>query len=984
METKQFFTKNFGSINWIASSSKPRSHARRTMHNGCIVCRVCGLLGRLHFYLLLSIPLLAYASTIQPATAGTKDADWSEVVVKDLKTEHLTDPIGIDSDQPRFRWQLQSSRRGQMQTAYQIQVASSLERLKYERPDKWDSGKVISDNSVEVRYEGNALRSGERAYWKIRVWDQTGKRSAYTAPSFFEMGLIKRSDWKGQWIATASRVSSPLFRREISLENRVLKARAYISGIGNYELSINGKKVGDRVLDPASTYYQNDLPFDLNTRALYSTYDVTDALRRGDNAIGVVLGHGWYSAEVEPDLFRDPYSDRPRFILQLNAELADGRTVSIVSGAEWKTSSGPITYNDLFHGEVYDARLEQPGWDQPGFNDATWENVSVVNEPSGSLTAQQLPPTRIVETLPIARVLTPREPQGQFFKGTYIYDFAQNFTGWVRIGTRGPRNSKIVIRYAARIDPEDYTLDNRSNATPIADARQTDVYFLKGDDTELWEPRFTLHSFRYAEVRCFTEEPCIQTIDGRVVRSAVESTGTFTSSNVLLNRIHRNIQWTLMSSLQGIPQDAAERGEREAWLGDPGFVAEDYIHNFEMAGFFEKWLVDVKDSQRQDGSLPLMAPPHLRRGQGGYKVWPSWQSTYPLLVWYLYQYYGDKQVVVEHYPNLRKLVDLYARGTDDNLFDSEPLGDHMEPQENGFSQLASRHTPPALTANAYYYYNVSLVAQMANALGLSADANKYKNLAERIEAAFNRRFFDAATNQYATGSQTSNALPLYLNMVPRDRVPAVVRNLLSDIAKRDNHVSTGIIGSNALVHVLPKHGAASAMYKLATQTTYPSLGHQVMRGATTICETYECGPWVSQNMKMFASLDKFFYRDLAGINLGSPGYRRVSIQPQPVGELKNVVASQKTIRGTVTVDWTKEIASFDLKVTIPAGMEAAIFVPTLGLKDVRIDEGETPVWRANAYVPGTPGLTRADASGDSITFQTGSGSYHFTLSGAPN
>jgi alpha-L-rhamnosidase len=824
-------------------------------------------------------------------------------------------------------------------------------------------------------------------YWKVRIWDRHGRPTAYSAPAVFEMGLLKASDWHGSWVSAPKSVSAPLLRREFSIDAPIRSARAYVSGLGYYELYINGRKVGDRVLEPASTYYNNDQPFKLGSRVLYSTYDVTDAVKNGANALGVVLGHGWYSAEADAS-FRTPYGDRPRLMFQLDVELADGGRFRVVSDPSWKTSAGPITYNDLSHGETYDARLEQPGWDTPGFDDSAWANATLAEPLSGVLTAQTLPSSKVMQTLPVVKVLTPREPEDQFFANTIVYDFGQNFTGWVRMAVSGPRGATLTLRYGARIDPEDDTLDNRSNATPDAGARQTDSYILKGEGTELWEPRFTEHGFRYVEVRGDTEASSVQKIEGRFARSAVDSTGSFESSNALLNIIHHNIQWTFMNSLQGLPQDAAERAEREGWLGDPGFVAEDYLYNYDMVGFWEKWLQDIRDSQRNDGALPIMAPMHLRAGSAFYepygkKVWPSWQSTYPLLVWYLYQYYGDRQVLEDHYLHVKKLVELTHAAALNGLIADEPLGDHMEPQDAGFTRLTSRHTPPALTANAYYYFDVFLLARIAEILGRSGDAKKYDGLSLRIKAAFNRKFFNSQTNQYATGSQTANALPLYVGLVPREDIPAVLNNLVDDVVvKHGNHVSTGIIGTNAVVQVLPQHGATNVMYQIATQTTYPSLGQQVMKGATTVCENYECSPWTSQNMKMFGSLDKFFYRNLAGIAPASPGYRRVLIRPQPVGDLKTVTASERTVRGTVSVDWTKGTTSFDLKVTIPAGMEANIAIPKLGLTGIKITEDGTIVWQADAYVAGIRGLTGAQADTDSIVLHTGSGSYHFILNGS--
>jgi alpha-L-rhamnosidase len=908
------------------------------------------------------------------------DSSASLVQVRELKVEHLTEPLGIEAARPRFRWLLESKERSKLQTAYQILVSSSSERLQAGIGDKWDSGKVRSENSVEVVYEGIRLASGERAYWKVRVWDEKDRGSSFSAPSFFEMGLLEPNDWKGTWIEARQVRSSPLMRREFSLYSSVRRARVYVSGIGCYELYLNGEKVGDRVLDPAPTYYSNVQDSPLSARVLYATYDVTNNMRIGENAIGVILGHGWYSAEADVSAERTPYGDRPQLIFQLNIELTDGSAVSVASNGQWKAFAGPITYNDLANGETYDARLEQPDWARPGFNDGSWGAVSLSRGPGGALVSGLLSPRKVVATLPMRRMISPRE--AELFNGTYIYDFGQNFTGWIRLRVSGPRGAKLRLRYGARIYEENDTLDTRSNGIPgMNDARQADTYILKGDGIEVWEPRFTVHGFRYVEIRGFKTSPSVEYIEGRVVHSDLEETGSFVSSNSLLNDIHRNIQWSFRSSLQGIPQDAADRAERGGCLGDPGFVAEDFIHNYDMAGFWEKWLNDIRGNQKDDGDVPYASP--VDSSAGVYTRWPAWQSTYPLLVWYLYQHYGDRRVVEDHYDSLKKFLRFLMSNAQKHIisWDSD-LGDHMEPGTDGVSRFSSARTPAAVTSTAYYYYDAVLLAKMARVLGRTGDAEEYEHLARDIEAAFNRTFFDRTTNQYSAGSQTANAIALYVGLVPNGRQVAVIKNIVDDIVNRHaTHISTGIIGSNALVQVLPKYGEADLMYRLAGRTTYPSLGNQVVMGATSLCESYECGPWASQNMKMFGSLDKFFYRNLAGIHLETPGYRRVRIEPQPVGDLKRVSATQKTIRGTIGIEWIRTNASFSLDVSIPAGMEAGVVVPTLGLRDVKIMESEHVLWASRTMHPDVVGISRGKAKENAIVFEIGSGVYRFTLTG---
>lgn len=918
----------------------------------------------------------ALASDVRAPQAGS-------ITVTGLRVEHTVQPLALGTARPRLRWMLESSARGKAQSAYQVLAASNLEKLEAGLVDQWDSGKVRSDDSVEVRYAGKALRSGARVYWKVRIWDEKDSVSAYSAPSFFETGLLNSTDWQGEWIGAAKEISAPLLRREFSIDAPVRSAKAYISGLGFHELSINGQKIGDRVLEPASSYYHNDQPFNLGSRVFYSAYDVTNSLKSGLNAIGVMLGHGWYSAEPHRMAWRwrDPYGDRPRLKVQLNIELVDGRRLHVVSDGAWKSASGPIVYNDLADGETYDAQLEHPGWDIAGFDDAQWDRVALVEAPTGRLTAQLLPPTRVIETLPVQRELS---PQGVLptITASRIYDFGQGVSGWTRITVRGVRGSKLHLRYAARVYEDNQMLDTRSNGTDnLAEfsigARQVDTYVLKGEGDEVWEPRFTLHGFRFVEIQGLSEKTALQKIEGRIVHSALAPTGSFVSSNALLNRIHQNIQWTLRSGFQGIPQDAAERAERYAWLGDSGFTALEHLYSYDMAGFWEKWLNDLADSQREDGSLPNVSPMHPRRVS--YTAWPTWQSAYPLLAWRLYEFYGDRQVLEQHYEGIKKLVDAHTRVANDDLVAGEPVGDHMEPQPSGVTSHDSLHTSSALTANAYHYFNTLAVARMAEVLGKTADARTYSNRAARIKLAFNRQFFQPKTNEYASGSQASQALPLQLRLVPEGKAAAVAKRLIEDIRQNDTRLTTGVVGTPAVMDALSQYKAASLLYDLATQTRYPSLGDQIAKGATTVCETYECDPWFSQNMRMFASWGRFLYRDLAGISPASAGYRRVLIEPQPVGDLQSVTATQHTVRGLVSVAWTRRDHSFDLKVSIPAGAEADIAVPTLGKKGIRITEGESPVWEFDSYRPGTEGLTGATANSDAVVFHAGSGNYQFTL-----
>ena len=896
----------------------------------------------------------------------------------ELKCEYAFDPLGVDTTEPRFSWILESIRRDQKQSAYQILVASSTEKLKKNIGDLWDSGKVLSDKSVNVAYKGRPLSSGEKYFWKVRCWnkpgydgvwvseDSTEKEvlelmpreipSRYTATATFEMGLLKKTDWQGKWIGADASISSPLLRKEFRLKKEIKSARAYISGIGWNEFHINGKRVGDNVLDPASSYYHKSV--------LYSTYDVTGLLSNGSNALCVMLGNGWYDVE-STSKHRGAYGDRPKLILQMNIIFADESTATIVTDQTWKTSQGPIIANEICQGEVYDARLEKPGWQKSGYDDSAWNKALLVEAPAGKLVSQMIPPVKVIKNIKPVKIITSS-------KGVYIFDFGQHFSGWTQLKVNGPKGTKVKLRYAGRIY-DDRSLDVRNNL----DAEQTDTYILKGNDTEIWEPRFSLHGFRYVEVTGLPGTPSMETLQGRFVRSSVEVTGNFKCSNALINQIHKNVVWTFASSFQGIPQDAAERYERFAWLGDPGFIVEDCIYNFDLASFWAKWLNDIRDTQKPDGDIPVVSP----KCSEFYAMWPCWKSTYPLITWQVYQYYSDERILAEHYEGMKKLVDFFERNSTGDLLPIG-LGDHMEPGPDGKSNFAPQRTPPELTSTAYYYFDTWILAQAAKITGRDNDYKHYSALAEKIKEAFNREFFNKETNQYATGSQTANALALHLGMVPEERQKAVIKNLVDDIViNHKGHLSTGIIGANALEQALPEHGAADVFYRIATRTTWPSLGYQVKKGATTIWETWEVNETHSLNMKMLASVEKFFYKDLAGLNPAGAGYKEITIKPQIVGDLTNASASVKTVRGMAAVDWKKDDNSFDMKVTIPVNSTAKVSIPTMALKNIEITENGTIIWKEGKFTKGAAGIIDAGKTDDYITFNVGSGTYAFKLTG---
>ena len=912
----------------------------------------------------------------------------------ELKCEYSTDPLGIDTARPRFSWQLRSTRRDQKQAAYQILVATSRKKLADHIGDLWDSGKVESAKSVHIVYDGLPLVDGQSCYWKVRCWNKPGydgkyarknffdgetvkqlgqqHASVYSNPASFTMGLQNEQNWQGQWIAADKKVSSPLLRREFQIDRDVKRAQIHLCGLGFYELFINGKKVGNHVLDPASTYFENDRDFKLKSRALYTTYDVSAQLRSGANAVGVMLGHGWYSAEADippSPSHRDPYGNRPVLLLQMNIEFQDGSRISVVSDRRWKTATGPITYNDPIHGETYDARLETAGWNEPGFDADTWTSAQLVDGPKGTLHSQLMPASQVVQTLQPVSV-------SEVNKGVFVYDFGQNFSGWTRFRVQGHRGTKVVLQHGAQIH-DDGSLDARSNLHPRHVARQRDTYILKGDTEEVWEPRFTLHGFRYVAMTGYPGTPTLANLEGRHVRNAVPQTGHFACSNDLINRVHSNVHWTLASSLQGFPQDAADRSERVGWTGD--VMAEDYNHNFYMPGFWAKWLADLNDAQKQDGDLPLICPGHWR---GFYGWMPVWKSVYPLTVWQQYLFYEDQRTLANHYDGIKKLVELFNQRADNHIL-RHGLGDHMEPDPSGITNEAPKLTSATFTSTAYYYYDTWILAQAAKILGRQDEHKHYVALAEQIKQAFNDEFFDPQTYQYAGGSQTANSIALWLEMVPETHVDKVTANLVKDIReKHDRHLSTGFLGVNGLAQTMAKHRAAELLYDVVCQTDFPGWGYMISKGATTVWETWDGNPeeQMSRNMKLHCGIDKFFYRDLAGLQLAAPGFKEIVVRPQVIGDLTFAEASIQTPRGPAEVRWQRTDQSFELTTTIPVNSTARVYLPKLGLKKIVVSESGMECWKAGDFIQGPAGITTGTAVGPWIVLHVGSGRYDFRLS----
>jgi alpha-L-rhamnosidase len=829
-----------------------------------------------------------------------------------LRCEYLEDPLGIDAHRPLFTWAPVSQERGAVPEAYQIIVDTHIEYARRDIGGVWDTGRVETNKMVPVVYAGPPLESRRRYYWRARWWDERGRASAWSRIAWFETGLFERGEWSARWIAmkhparfkTRGTVLLGRYRgdyvqshgvyfwRTFEARADVRKARLYVCGLGIHEILLNGERIGDRALDPAPTDYRH--------AALYSTYDITASIGTANELLAVV-GNGRYIP-----LFG---GGDPKFIAQIELDYADGARETIATDADWKAGHGPLRENGLYFGEVYDARI--------AVAPADWKPAVVVRGPR--LRAQSLPPMRVCATI---------RPKKSWYPapGRRIIDFGRNLSGWVRLSTRGAEGDSLSVRHAELLN-EDRTL----NTAPNQGAAAADVYRFAGDARETHEPRFTQHGFRYAEISGPESAVRGAQVEARFVHSDVEATGRFRCSHPLLNAIHDNVRRGLLSNLAGIPTDCPQRDERHGWLADARSAAETAVFNYDMAAFYRKFLRDIRDAQDAEGRLPDFVPAYLARLA---PADPAWGSAYVSLVRLLHWYYGDTAVLAEHYEGMKKYIDFLARSARGNIIETlGKYGDWCAP-----GSIAPKKTSLALTSTWFYYHDTVLFASIADTLGRRTDAQHYRRRAKSIQAAFNRRFlgdgeYEALHNgpidRFA--SQTANVLPLWMGMVPAAEVDAVEDSLLrAVIDDQDNHLDTGILGTRYLLDVLSEIGRSDVAYRVATQTSYPGWGYMIREGATSLWERWEkitSGGMNSHNHVMFAGVDAWLYKYVAGVRCAAPGWSRIRIEPPLIDGLRWAKAAVETIRGDAAVSWTRTETELRIETTIPAAAQARIGIP---------------------------------------------------------
>jgi alpha-L-rhamnosidase len=884
--------------------------------------------------------------------AAVVSAGAASVRVENLQCEYLTNPLGIDVAQPRLSWVLAGSARGQKQTACQILAASSEDLLLRDQGDLWDTGRILSDQSIQVPYLGKQLPSRQRCFWKVRVWDKDGTPSAYSAPAFFEMGLLAPADWHGQWIAQTTDTNSapaPLLRRAFALDGKVRRARVYICGLGYYELHINGAKIGDHILDPAFTRYDK--------RALYVAYDVTQALRQGSNAVAVILGNGWYNVQTRAvwNFDQAPWRAAPKLLLELDILFADGREEIIASDGRWKAGMGPITFDSIYGGENYDARLEVPGWDTAAFDDSTWPAAVIAPPPGGRLAAQMMPPIQVDRTLASKKVSEPKP-------GIFVYDFGQNMAGFARLNISGPAGTKITMKYGERLTP-DGLVDQAVIAQHVKrmDARQqfqTDNYILSGKGAETWHSRFDYDGFQYVEVSGAPGRLGPDNLTACFIHSAVQPAGHFECSDPLINRIWAAGLWSYLSNLQGIPTDCPHR-EKNGWTGDAQLAAEQALFNFAPAAVYTKWINDLCDEQQPSGELPGIVPTSGWGYQWGNG--PPWDSALALIPYYLYLYEGDTRILASHFESLRRYVDFLTGKAREGIVDWG-LGDWAP---------AKTETPVNITSTGYYYRDIRLLALAARLAGRDAEAAKFSQLGDQVQEEFNRKFFHADAASYGNGSQTSLSCALYQGLVrPRDRA-AVLSNLVAGVRARDNHIDTGILGAKYLLAALTDGGRADVAWQIASQRTAPGWGWWIGQGATTLWEQWNGDD--SRNHIMYGDILAWFYKALAGINPdpSAPGFKHFILKPHVVGNLTWVRAWHDCPFGRIEARWRLEGGRLFFDATIPPNTTATVMLPCAD--PAALEES------GHAATPAVPGIKSLTASQGWTKMEVDSGVYRFSL-----
>jgi len=885
-------------------------------------------------FVAMVIGSLALASVQAPAEPLTPTV---------LRCELRADPVGVDVAQPQLSWILQvpGNSRARRQDAYQILVASSRAKLSPTRSDLWNSGKVFSAQTTQILYLGRPVRSSERVFWRVRVWDERGRRSPWSALATWTAGVMHLADWHAKWIGAAPTPeagpkdaqhgsASLILRRGFTVRPRLARAVLHVCGLGQYEASLNGAKVGDDLLAPGWTNYRRT--------CLYDSYDVTSAIHPGENALGILLGNGMYNV-VTGRYTKFTGSFGPiKAIAQLDLIYADGSTETIGTGRDWRTIPGPITFSSPFGGEDFDARLEPMGWTKPDFDDRHWEQASETDGPGGILRglSAAAPPIRAFEVLrPVAT--------HRLRDGAAVYDLGQNAALMARIQVEGPPGSSVRIIPSELLNP-DGSLDRRSVGWGPAYWQ----YTLRGGGPEVYASRFFSHGARYLEVDYAPATqggapPQLRSIAGIVIHSASEEIGHFACSNELFNRINTLILWAQKSNLMSLVTDCPHR-ERLGWLEQTHLNGPALRYNFDLQALFAKVTDDIADGQLANGFVPNIAPEYVVFGSGPndvsnpFRNSPEWGSSYLLVPWQQYEFDGDLRILRKHYEGMKRYTDFLASQAKGGILDTG-LGDWYDigPNPPGYAQL----TPKALTATAFLYTDTLIIARTAALLGKRDDADAYSAKAAAVRSAFNIHFLNPSTGDYSTGSQCANSVPYVMGLVEPEHRQTVLNAIVRNVSAKG--LTAGDVGYRYLLQALAEGGRSDVIYAMNNQSTRPGYGYQLAHGATSLTEAWDARPESSQDHFMLGQIMEWFYRDLAGIqdDPEGPGFAKIVIRPTPCGGLTWVKATYRSVHGAISSAWRRQGAALTMEVSIPPNTSATVFVPCADRHSATEAFGET-------------------------------------------
>ncbi len=899
-------------------------------------------------------------ATAEPHSSGLKPVH--------LTTEFRTDPVGIATATPVFAWTLQptvASARNLHQLAYRIRLVAAIGDPRRPTALLWDSGRIASFTYWQRPYTGPALHSHSTYTWQVQVWDAHNHPGPWSAPARFTTALLSPSDWTAHWIAAepdgpsvpstddVSHLSPiqppplPVFRRDFKVRKPVASALLFVAGLGQYELHLNGRDVTDTVLHSGWTNYRKTV--------LYDTFDVSTLLRPGPNAFGILLGNGMYNVEGAEGHYTKFIGSfgQPKCLLQLEVRYTDGTSDRFLSDRSWQTHPGPIVFSSTYGGEHFDARALPLRWDRPSFPAVGWTPALEVDGPGGVLTAEQAPPMAVGQIDKPVRITTPKP-------GVTVYDLGQNMSGWPTLSVTGPAGSTVTLLPGELLNADGTVTQRSANAFPADPVLFS--YTLRGGGPETWHPRFAYYSFRYVQVTTDTATTLLS-LTGDFVHARIPLTGRFESSNTLFNRIHVLIDRAVLSNLASVITDCPSR-EKLGWLEETYLNAATLMLNYDVTGLYEKTAADIRDSQLPDGLVPSIAPEYVaftdNQGRSNaFRDSPEWGSAVILSPWALFQHTGDSRILADNYANMQRYIAYLESKSSNNLLDYG-LGDWYDigPKDPGPSQLTSK----LVTATGVFYEDLLTLAQIATLLGHTSDTALYADRAAAVGEAFNAKLFHPDTNQYDRGSQTANALPLALGLVPEGRIPAVLANLVGDIHAHSDHVTAGDIGFHYVVRALTDRGRSDVLAAMFSRTDFPSYGYQLDRGATTLTEAWDANPNSSQNHFMLGHGDEWFYRGLAGlsIDMARGPDDAIHLTPSLLPGIDHASASFHSPMGDISIAWRQTSTSASIDVSIPAGATAHLKLPS------------TRRWRESSL--GSPSLAAKDLT-------LGSGRYRFLSAG---